>query len=189
MSEHREGTILGEGCGILSLELRSSADERRIPYSAMITGYGSAFGLESNVYAPTTEAMCEAMVKAIATAGIHPSDIEVVIAHGDGTLKGDGNEIEALHLVYGGSIDSLYVFASKGALGNLFAGAPAVDTILGICMMQRGIIPPSVNSDPPAANIRFNFVRKPFHYRPKRIMVNAHSYEGQCFSLIIEATV
>ncbi len=68
-----------------------------------------------------------AMRDALERAGLKPSDIDVVIAHGEGTVIGDRNEIEAIHAVFSECIDRVHVFSSKGSLGHLLAGAPLVD--------------------------------------------------------------
>ncbi|MEW6713569.1 MAG: beta-ketoacyl synthase N-terminal-like domain-containing protein [Nitrospirota bacterium] len=176
-SADRNGTLLGEGCGILALELLSSAHARRASCKAMITGYGFAF-----------DALSIAMRSAIENAGLIPSDIDVVIAHGDGTHSGDKNEAEAINQIFSDCMEKIFVYSSKGALGNMFAGAPAVNIILGVHMLEHGLIPATLNAMPLDKSVRFNLVHdKPLRASPKRIMVNSQSYEGQCASLIIEA--
>lgn len=176
-SAERNGTLLGEGCGILALELLSSARARGASFSAMITGYGFAF-----------DSVAIAMQRAIENAGLASSDIDVVIANGDGTHAGDKNEAEAIHQIFSDCIERIVVYSSRGALGNMFACAPAVDIVLGLHMLERGIIPATLNSLLLDENVKFNLVHdKPLRASTKRIMVNSQSYEGQCASLIIEA--
>jgi 3-oxoacyl-[acyl-carrier-protein] synthase II len=185
-SSERSGTVLGEGCGMLALELRSSADRRGVPYKVMIRGYGYSFGREGDSYSPTSEAIESAMDNAIRDARVKPSDIDALIVHGDGTRTGDKNEIEAVHTVFQSCVDRVAVFSSKGALGNLLAGAPAVDVILGMNMIENGIIPPAVHSSPAEMDIRFHLVTgDPLRKDLNLVMINALSYEGQCMSLII----
>lgn len=188
-SEDRKGTILGEGCGILALELRSSADMRGVPYTAMLTGYGA--GCEVNKDAPsgpTAMAIANAMEKALEEAELNPSDIDLVMAHGDGTWHGDKNEMEALHRIFSEIDKKPEVYSAKTALGNLLAGAPAVDIILGMKILEHGTIPVAFNSRPAYKNLRLNlFNTEPLKKYPKRILSNCQSYEGQCASLIIEA--
>jgi len=183
----RKGTILGEGCGILALELRSSADERGVPYTTMITGYGFASECNDDSPGSTPRAIAHAMKSALERAAIRSSDIDVIIAHGDGTYSADKNEIEAIHQVFSDGIEKLTVYSSKGSLGHLFAAAPAVDIILGMYMINHNIIPATVNAAPAEKNIMFNLVNgRPSKGYPKHIMINCQSYEGQCASLIIE---
>lgn len=186
----RDGTALGEGCGILCLERRTSAEGRGAVGHAAITGYGAAFGSEEEFAAPTAEAIGRAMRQALKRAEISPSDIDVVIGHADGTVVGDGNEIDAIHDVFAACLKKTLVLSSKAALGNLLAGAPAVDTILAMAMLESGVVPAtfrSVESDP---RIAFHLVCGEALKAPtRRVMINCCSYEGQCASLIIERII
>lgn len=184
----RNGTILGEGCGILALESRSSANKRNALPFASVIGYGFAFESEEEFSGPTSRAISQAMKESLDSAEINPSDIDVIIAHGDGTFIGDKNEIEAIHEVFSNCLNKVNVFSSKGALGHLLAGAAAVDVILGIYMLKSGTVPSTHTSKSSDKNIKFNFINNsPLKVIPKKIMVNCQCYEGQCASLIIEA--
>ncbi len=187
-SSGRKGTVLGEGCGMLALELRASAEKRGAPYFAVIKGYGHAFGKEDDSFSPTTEAIMNSMNMAMEHAGIRPSDIDAIIAHADGTFYGDRNEIEAINLTFSDCLDKTFVFSSKGALGHSHAGAPVIDAILGIHMLKHCVIPPTLHALPLDEAVKFQVVTgKPMKTNVKRILINAGSYEGQFASLIIEA--
>ncbi len=184
----RRGTVLGEGCGIISLELQSTAEHRGVPSLAAVTGYGGSFELTSNSHCPTSKAISLAMEQAIAMADIGTSDIDLIIAHGDGTYMGDKHEIEAIHRTFSDCIDKVNVFSSKGALGHMLAGAAAADVALGIHILQHGIIPAVYGSPLQDDDIKFRLVGgKPNKADPRRILINSRSYEGQCASLIMEA--
>ena len=183
----RKGTILGEGCGVVCLELESAAKKRGTPCLAAVTGYGFAYGRDGGAPAPSAEALRESMAKALGRANLGPTDIDVIIAHGEGTERGDGNELEAIHRLFSDGVDRVTVFSSKGALGHLLAGAPVVDTILGLSMLKTGLIPPTQCSRPDPS-IRFRFATQgPLPIPARRIMINCQSYEGQAGSLIIES--
>ena len=187
-SVDRNGTILGEGCGILTMELRSSAYKRNVPCLGSITGYGFAFEAEDGFSGPSANAISTAMKKSMDRAEIGPSDVDVIIAHGDGVRKGDQNEIEAIQRVFSGCADRIKVFSSKGALGHLLAGASAVDVILGLNMIKNGIVPSTISFGPIENDIMFHLVHQgPLKVFSRRIMINCQSYEGQCASLLIEA--
>ena len=123
-------------------------------------------------------------------AGVNAKDIDVIIANGDGTRRGDANEMEAVHNVFSDCIDTIPVYSSKSALGHMYAGAPAVDVILALYMIENGVIPAVLTPGPLDQEIRFQLVKDaPFMKKSGRIMVNCQSYEGQSASLIIEKTV
>jgi 3-oxoacyl-[acyl-carrier-protein] synthase II len=187
-SKNRNGTVLGEGCGIITLELCSSAEERGTHCLAAIAGYGTSFEKNEESGCPTEKAVTLSMEHAVSNAGLIPFDIDLIIAHGDGTYVGDKNEMKAIHKTFADNIDKINVFSSKSALGHLLAGAPAVDVIIGIYILKNGIIPAVHSSKPLEDNILFNLVNdEPLQAHPKRILINSLSYEGQCASLIIEA--
>lgn len=185
-SEETSGTFLGEGCAVLALELGSSAAERGVEALASVSGYGFAFEREGNFSGPALRAVSGAMRNALDCAGITPADIDLLIAHGDGT-HADMNEIKAIHEIFAGRLDALHVFSSKGAIGLTHAAAPVIDIILGICMLKTGIVPPVVGLMNRNRSIGFNVVSgEPLKKDIKKIMINCRSYEGQAASIIIE---
>lgn len=184
----RRGTVLGEGCGIISLELQSTARQRGVPSLAAVTGYGVSFEVSEDSHCPTAKAISLSMEKAIAKANLAPSDIDLIIAHGDGTYMGDKHEIEAIHHTFPDCVDKVTVFSSKGALGHMLAGAAAADAVMAIYILEHGIIPAVYDSPLQDDGIKFRLVSgKPVKESPRRILINSRSYEGQCASLIIEA--
>jgi 3-oxoacyl-[acyl-carrier-protein] synthase II len=116
-----------------------------------------------------------------------PEDIDVLIAHGDGTRHGDANEIEAIHRTFAASLDQLKVFSSKGAAGHLLAAAPALDVVLGTLMIEQQMIPATLNVEPTDTAVRFHLVTgRPLPANVRKVMINARSHEGPCATLIIE---
>jgi len=183
----RKGTILGEGCGVVALELESSARKRGIPFAASLTGHGCSCETTDRYSGPTRRAFSLAMREGLDRAGLNPSGIDLVIAHGDGTVTGDRNEIEAIHDVFSDGLNEIHVFSSKAALGHLLAGAPLMDVILGTCMLRDGIVPGMPYASPPEPGIRFHVVQgKSLRKDLRRILINGQSYEGQAASLVLE---
>lgn len=184
------GTVMGEGAGMISLELRDSADRRGAPYSCLISGYGHTFGLAKAGPAPSAETVGNAMKQALETASLSPEDIDLIIAHGDGSVFGDLSEAEAVTAVFGKLTGLIPVFSSKAALGNLFAGAPAADIILGMQMIEKGIIPAMIpdryQSTQHTAGAPGLVIAEALKKDLRRIMVNCQSYEGQAASIIIQ---
>jgi len=185
---NRQGTVLGEGCGMVMLELRSHADRRGASYSTMITGFGMSCGRDDQAACPSVYGIRTSMQQALESAELGPRDIDLIIAHGDGTLQGDRNEAEAIRQVFAADTGTPPVYASKAALGNMLAGGAAVDVILGSCMIEQGMVPPVAGSYDRDSSLKVAVVQdRASSPGLRRIMVNALSYEGQCSSLIIEA--
>jgi 3-oxoacyl-[acyl-carrier-protein] synthase II len=191
-----KGTVLGEGAGIIALELRSSADSRSVPYSVIINGYGHACERMDDGPAPTSRVIAWAMKQALETASLRADDIDLVIAHGDAALHSDRSEKEAIMQVFPGH-SNLPVFSSKAALGHLLAAGPAVDIVLGMLIIENGIIPPAIleagkeaigQKNAVKVGADFNLVTgAPLRKKVRKIMINCQSYEGQCSSVILES--
>ena len=185
-SKGRKGTILGEGCAIVTLESRASATRRGIPFHAMVSGYGTACEMTDKNNGPTVGAIEKAMTHAMADARVQPVDIDLIIAHGDGSPHGDGQEIAAIQNVFLKCIEKTHVFSSKGASGNLLAGAAALDTVLAVEMIKNGIVPHTLNAHPLPDDLGFHVVSgAPLHKNIKRVLINSRNEEGSCASLII----
>jgi 3-oxoacyl-(acyl-carrier-protein) synthase len=183
----RKGTVLGEGCGVVALELESSARTRGVPIVASVTGYGCSCEITNSHSGPTARAFSLAMRGGLDRADLKPSDIDLIIAHGDGTVSGDRNEIEAIHDVFSDCLNQVHVFSSKAALGHLLAGAPLIDVILGVCMLRDGIVPAMPHASPPEPSIRFHVLQGTSLRKDlRRILINCQSYEGQAASLVLE---
>jgi len=181
------GTILGEGCGVMVLESQSSAEKRGAPFLAKVSGFGSAFEREKERNSPTARAVQGAMEEAMADAGIDPARVDLVIAHGDGT-DGDKNEIDAIAGFFADAGRPIDAYASKGALGNLFAASPVVDAILSICMMEKGMVPATLHVDQVEHHTSLNLIcRKALQKGLECVLINTRSHEGQCASLLITA--
>jgi 3-oxoacyl-[acyl-carrier-protein] synthase II len=186
---HERGITLGEGCGMIAIELLSSARERDLPCLAVITGYGSAFDADDKSPGPTAHALALSMREALERAHITSRDIDLVMAQGDGRGVSDVKEREAVHEIFSGRIESVPVVSAHGVLGHLLSGSPSVALVIGTAVMKHGIIPSALRSafwESPETAAALT-PRQPLPLNPKRIMVNAYSAEGQCSSLIIEA--
>ena len=86
----RKGTVLGEGCGVVALELESSARKRGVPCVASMTGYGWSCEITRQIFRPNSQGFQFGHAGGLDRADLKPSDIDLVIAHGDGTVIGDG---------------------------------------------------------------------------------------------------
>jgi 3-oxoacyl-[acyl-carrier-protein] synthase II len=184
-SAERDGTVLGEGCAVLALEGEAEASKRGAVPLAKITGYGEAFAWKGQS-APGADAITRAMRAALEDSGLKPSDVDVLIAHGDGTQKGDASEIEAINEAFANT--DVKVYSSKGALGHMLAGSPAVDVALAARMISDGKVPPTLGAEPLDGKVKFGVVTGSALERDiRRVMVGCTSREGHCAALVVEA--
>jgi 3-oxoacyl-[acyl-carrier-protein] synthase II len=184
----RQGTVLGEGGGMVTLERESEALARGVRPLARITGFGFSFRSAGETSQSGDNALAGAMQQACANARTSAMEVDLVIAHGDGTVAGDLYEMEALHQIFAKRVGALPVFASKGALGHLLSGSPALDLILATQMLRHQVIPPCPSATPLDPRAGFVMATDQPLVRPiRRIVINACSHEGPCASMVVEA--
>jgi len=89
------------------------------------------------------------MKAAIKRAGIEPSDIDYVNAHGTSTPMGDEIELAAVERLFGNAAGKVSMSSTKSAIGHLLGAAGAVEAIFTVLAVQRGVLPPTINYDTP----------------------------------------
>lgn len=159
----RDGFVLGEGCGVLVLELLDHALARK----AKIYGEVLSQGLTSDgfhIAAPDPEGTgaSRAMKAAIASSGISASQIVHVNAHATSTPAGDVAEAGAIVNAFGGDINDVahvLVSATKSMTGHLLGGAGALESIFTLLALHHRIAPPTINIENLDENISLNIVR------------------------------
>ncbi|MBX6313568.1 MAG: beta-ketoacyl-[acyl-carrier-protein] synthase family protein [Isosphaeraceae bacterium] len=146
----RDGWVPGEGAGILILEEREHAQRRGARIYGEILGYGSGCdaapggGLD-----PEGTGTEIALRAALHDAGLRPSAIGHVNAHGAATVASDLAEARAFRRLFGEDGPGVPVTALKGFVGNLVSGCGAVELIGSLLGVNRGLIPPTLNCDEP----------------------------------------
>ncbi|RJY08374.1 beta-ketoacyl-ACP synthase II [Aurantiacibacter aquimixticola] len=141
----REGFVMGEGAGVVVLEEYEHAKARGATIYAEVVGYGLS-GDAYHVTAPHPEGKGaeNAMRMAIRKAGLEPSDIDYVNAHGTSTMA-DTIELAAVKRVLGDDLGGASMSSTKSAIGHLLGGAGAVESIFCILAMRDQIVPPTLN--------------------------------------------
>lgn len=144
----RDGFMLGEGAAFLVLETESHCRNRGAKPLAELVGYGTA----SDAYRVTDEpedarGAIRAMKWAIQDAGMAPTDIDHINAHGTSTRMNDPIESFAIHNVFGERANQIPVTSNKSMIGHLVAGAGAIELAAAVLTIHHEQIPPTINLD------------------------------------------
>jgi beta-ketoacyl-acyl-carrier-protein synthase II len=143
-SRNRTGLVLGEGAAILVLEDAEHARLRGARVHAEVAGYGLATDTE-HITRPSVGGQAKAMALALASAGLEASDIGYINAHGTGTQANDAVETAAIKDVFGDAAGSCPISSTKSMHGHLLGAAGALEFIIAILALRRGIVPPTAH--------------------------------------------
>ncbi len=143
-SKDRDGTVLGEGAGILILESEEAALERGAKIYAEVKGYGAtADGY--HLTKPTIEGQQGAMMQAITDASINTTDIDYINAHGTATYLNDQVESASIKHVLGEYAYDLPVVSIKPMIGHSIGAVGALELISCVLSLRDQIVPPTIN--------------------------------------------
>jgi 3-oxoacyl-(acyl-carrier-protein) synthase len=147
---HRNGCALGEGGAVLVLEAWDVAVSRDATIIAELIGYGATADAFHHVQiAPEAEGLVRAMRLALDDAGIAPSEVGYVNAHGTGTAMNDAYETVALREVFGDRGIAPPVSGTKSRTGHLLGAAGSLEAVIAIQALDDGVIPATLNLDTP----------------------------------------
>ena len=156
-AKKRNGTVLGEGAGILVLESLEHAQARGATILAELCGYGMASDSQDMVK-PTIEGPSVAMRNAIEDAGIAPTEIEYLNAHGTATSDNDINETKAIKNVFGDHAYKLAISSTKSMTGHPLGAGGGIEAVTCIKAMQEQWAPPTIGLDEPGEGCDLDYV-------------------------------
>lgn len=180
---NRTGGVLGEAAGVLIMESLQHALGRNAGWYAEVTGYAAASSVDSTI----NEGLETCMVQAISNAGLMPSDIAYINAHGTSDIELDTAETSAIKTVFGSHATRIPVTSIKGATGNPLAAGGALQAISSCLSMDSSTIPPTTNYRTPDPDCDLDYVPDSSRqYIPKATLINSHGTGGVNSSLVME---
>jgi 3-oxoacyl-[acyl-carrier-protein] synthase II len=182
----RDGFVIGEGAGIVVLETLEHAKARGARIYAEVLGYGLS-GDAFHITAPSEDGdgAYRSMRMALKRAGIGPSDVQYVNAHGTSTM-GDEIELAAVERLFGNTAGKLAMSSTKSAVGHLLGAAGAVEAIYSVLAIRDNIAPPTLNLDNPSVETAIDLVPHKAQERPiDTVLSNSFGFGGTNASLVL----
>ncbi|MCR5194643.1 MAG: beta-ketoacyl-ACP synthase II [Alphaproteobacteria bacterium] len=183
----RDGFIMAEGAGVLVLEEYEHAKARGAKIYGEIAGYGlSGDAHHITAPAPDGEGGKRAMVAALKDAGLKPSDVDYINAHGTSTGLGDLGELAAVKDLFAGT--NACMSSTKSMTGHLLGAAGAVEAIFCTLAIRDGIVPATINLDDPVDEVGdFDLVPHKAKKRDVKVALsNSFGFGGTNASLLIK---
>jgi 3-oxoacyl-[acyl-carrier-protein] synthase II len=184
--KERDGFVMGEGAGIVVLEAYEHARARGAKIYAEVIGYGMS-GDAHHITSPAEDGDggYRAMKAALRTAGLAPSDVQYVNAHGTSTPMGDDIELSAVERLFGDAAKGLAMSSTKSATGHLLGAAGAVEAIFSILAIRDDVAPPTLNLDNPSRESVIDRVAKTAQERKIDVALsNSFGFGGTNASVI-----
>ncbi len=181
----RDGFLMGEGAGAVMLEEYEHAKARGAKIYAELIGYGLS-GDAHHITAPADDGDggYRAMQMALKRAGVSPSDIDYVNAHGTSTMA-DGIEAGAVERMLGNAASQVSMSSTQSSIGHLLGAAGAVEAIFCMLAMRDQIVPPTLNLENPNVDTKVDLVPLVARKRDVNVtMSNSFGFGGTNASLI-----
>jgi 3-oxoacyl-[acyl-carrier-protein] synthase II len=186
----RDGFVMGEGAGMVMLEEYQQAKTRGAQIYAEVKGYGLS-GDAYHITAPEEngDGGFRAMRMALDRAGLDPSEIDYINAHGTSTPLGDEIELRAVERLFGNSTENVSMSSTKSSIGHLLGAAGAVEAIFSVLAIRDQIVPPTINLDNPSVATSIDLVPHQAKKRPvTAVLSNSFGFGGTNASLVFAAS-
>jgi 3-oxoacyl-[acyl-carrier-protein] synthase II len=186
--KERDGFVVGEGAGVLVLEELEFAKRRGAPILAELVGYGMSSDAHHITSPPDDgDGAYRVMRNALRDAGIEPSAVQYINAHGTSTEVGDRAETIAVKRAFGEHAKKLAVSSTKSMTGHLLGGAGGLEAGISVLAIRDQIAPPTINHDDPDPECDLDYV--PNHARPlpiEYVLSNSFGFGGTNGCLIFK---
>jgi 3-oxoacyl-[acyl-carrier-protein] synthase II len=182
----RDGFIIGEGAGVLILEELGHAQARGAQIYAELVGYGLS-GDAFHITTPSEDGDggYRVMKSALASAGIAPTDIQYINAHGTSTEYNDRTETLAIKRVFGDHAYKVAISSTKSMTGHLLGAAGGLEAGISVLAIHNQLLPPTANHDIPDPDCDLDYVPKVARKMPINVALsNSFGFGGTNGSLI-----
>jgi 3-oxoacyl-[acyl-carrier-protein] synthase II len=188
----RDGFVLSEGAAIFVLETEQHAKARGAPILAELVGYAASSDA-AHITAPDPEGKGarRSMTGALRDAGLAPTDIDYINAHGTSTPLGDAAEVAAVTNLFGdhgrkSRGGRLLMSSTKSMTGHCLGASGGVEMLACVNAIRHGVVPPTINCDNPDEGFDLDFVAHTARdARVKFAMNNTFGFGGHNVSLIV----
>jgi beta-ketoacyl-acyl-carrier-protein synthase II len=186
-SRTRTGLVLGEGAAFVSLEEWDHAINRGATIHAELSGYGLATDI-GHITRPSVEGQASAMRAALASAQLEPDAVDYVNGHGTATAQNDVVETAALKEVFGQRAYDLPVSSTKSMHAHLLGAAGALEFVICVMSLKRGVVPPTMHLDTPDAACDLDYVsgQARISANLRTVMSNSFAFGGTNAVLIAQ---
>jgi 3-oxoacyl-[acyl-carrier-protein] synthase II len=183
----RDGFVIGEGAAVLVLEELEFARRRGATILAEVAGYGmSADAYHITLPAPEGAGAVRAMRHALADAGLPPTALDYVNAHGTSTPANDKNETAALKAVLGDHAYRTPVSSTKSMTGHMLGAAGAIEAMFCVQAIRDGVIPPTINYETPDPECDLDYVPNQKREHPvNAALSNSFGFGGHNATLVL----
>ena len=157
---------------------------------ATLLGEVLGFGISGDAYhiaapAEDGDGAARAMAAALADAGVNPTEIDYINAHGTSTPLGDASEVHAVKTVFGDHAANLVMSSTKSMTGHALGAAGGIESVAVVKSIRDGVIPPTINLENPDEGFDLDFAATTAQERPvRRALNNSFGFGGHNVSLV-----
>ncbi len=185
--KNRDGFLMGEGAGMLVLESLESASARAAKILCEFTGYGASDDAY-HISAPAENGAGAAisMQLALKDAGLKPTDIDYINAHGTSTQLNDKSETAAIKTVFGEQAYNVPISSTKSMTGHLLGASGSLEAAICTKVINENILPATINYETPDPECDLDYVpNKTRPVKPRHVMSNSFGFGGHNATLIM----
>jgi 3-oxoacyl-[acyl-carrier-protein] synthase II len=182
----RDGCVLGEGAAMLVFEDLERARARGARILAIVQGFGESSDA-GHITTPDSAGQVRSMKAALSDAGMTPSDIGLINAHGTATVVNDPCEAKTIREVFGDAADTVPTVSNKSYFGHLLGASGAIETIVSVKALETGQMPGNRNLATPDPECAICLPDSSVKLGKPAIIKNSFGFGGNNAVLILTA--